>query len=65
MTNRVKGFTIILANDIREDDAVALQNAILMFNGVLAVQPKIVKGEDYIIAERERIKLKQSIINSL
>jgi hypothetical protein len=49
MTDRLKGITVTLVTDIREDDAQRIRDAIGMVNGVLSVAP--VAGEvamDYI-----------------
>lgn len=39
MTDRYNAFTVILENDIREDDAQPIINAIKQIRGVLDVQP--------------------------
>lgn len=39
MTDRYNAFTVILENDIRDDDAQPIINAIKQIRGVLDVQP--------------------------
>lgn len=39
MTDRVKGITIVLENDIREDDVESLIEAVRHFRGVLTAVP--------------------------
>lgn len=41
MTDRINAITVVLENDIRDDDAEALLNAIRMIRGVLSVEPHI------------------------
>lgn len=54
MTDRVKGLTITLAQDIRIDDVQPLMDAIKMMRGVVDVQPSIANSDDHI--NRSRIK---------
>jgi hypothetical protein len=44
MTDRVKGFTVVLDKDFRIDDVEVTQNAIAMIKGVSSVQPIIANG---------------------
>lgn len=39
MTTRHSGYLVVLADDIRDDDAEATLNALRMVRGVVAVQP--------------------------
>jgi len=55
MTDRIKGFTIVLDSDIKDDDLEYIENAIRMIKGVAGIQRSIVNAEDYM--NRERIKL--------
>lgn len=41
MTDRHAGYVVTLENDIREDDAKAIINAIRMVKGVVSVDPVI------------------------
>lgn len=54
MTDRVKGFTVTLEKDYREDDVEFIQNAISAIRGVAHVEQNIVTHEDHM--NRERIK---------
>ena len=54
MTTRLKGFTVALEHDIREDDAEAIKNAIQSLRFVEAVEPIESSGNDWI--NRTRIK---------
>lgn len=47
MTNRVKGITIVLEKDIREDDVESLLQAIRHFRGVLSAEPVIATTDSY------------------
>jgi hypothetical protein len=48
MTDRVKGFTVTLAEDVRIDDIEPTMQAIRMIKGVVDVQPSIADGNDHI-----------------
>lgn len=47
MTDRVKGFTVTLDKDMREDDFESLLNAVRMIKGVAHVEPTLVTAEDH------------------
>lgn len=59
MTNKVKGFTVTLEEDFREDDVERIMNAIKMIRGVLHVEPSIVTSEDHI----QRIRIKTELMD--
>jgi hypothetical protein len=46
MTDRIKGFTVALDRDYRDDDVEVIANAIRMIKGVVAVEPSIVGTDD-------------------
>ncbi len=52
MTDRVKGLTVILDKDIREDDIQILVNAISMFRYVLSVKPVLATSDDMFVRAR-------------
>ena len=54
MTDRVKGFTVTLDQDIRIDDVEEILNAVRMIRGVAYVEPSIATSEDHM--NRQRIK---------
>lgn len=54
MTTRLKGFTVALEQDIREDDAEHIKNAIESLRFVQAVKPIEASSNDWI--NRSRIK---------
>lgn len=58
MTDRVKGFTVTLSDDIRDDDFEMILNSVMMIKGVLHVEPSIVTVEDHM--NRTRIKHEMS-----
>jgi len=61
MTDRVKGFVVTLSEDMREDDAQAIADAIRMVRGVLDVSPSIVDHEDHMNRERIRRELQEKL----
>ncbi len=54
MTQRLKGLTVAFEQDIREDDAEALINAIRMIRGVASVTPIEADSGDWINRQRVR-----------
>lgn len=65
MTDRFHSFTVILENDIREDDAEALINAIKQFKGVLDVRGNISDSELAIAKGRVKAELAKKLWNVL
>lgn len=61
MTDRVKGFTVVLDKDFRIDDVEVIQNAIAMIKGVNSVQPLIANGEDYVVEQRTKSEIIQKL----
>jgi hypothetical protein len=61
MTDRVKGFTVTLERDIREDDFQRIKEAVEMIYGVQHVEPSIVTHEDHMNRER----LKRDIVRNI
>lgn len=57
MTDRVKGFTVVLKEDVRVDDVEATMNAIAMIKGVCEIYPHIVDAED----EMNRMRIKSEL----
>lgn len=65
MTDRVKGFTVTLKDDVRIDDIEQLQNAILCMKGVIDVEPSIADHNDHMNRERVKWELYEKIQNFL
>lgn len=62
MTNRVNALTVVLENDIREDDAQALIAAIKQLRGVLSVDANITDLAAHVAGERARHELGQKLM---
>ena len=54
MTDRLKGLTVALTHDVRDDDAQCIIDAILMIKGVANVTTQIADSGDWI--NRQQIK---------
>ena len=54
MTDRIKGFTVTLEKDLRDDDAEHIKIALESVRGVASVTPSIVNSGD--IMNRQQIK---------
>lgn len=55
MTDRHAGYIVTLENDVREDDAEYIINALLMIKGVISVRP-IVSDVELMVA-KDRVDL--------
>lgn len=54
MTDRHAGYVVTLTDDIREDDAEAIINALRLIKGVASVQP--VAGDHQLVIAKERVR---------
>lgn len=59
MTDRIKGFTVTLEKDIREDDVEVITQAISMIKGVANVEPSISTIEDQFARQRVKSELRE------
>lgn len=58
MTDRVKGFTVTLSEDVRIDDVEAILNAVRCIKGVMHVEPSIATHEDHIAQQRLKYQMR-------
>lgn len=65
MTDRVKGFTVTLNQDYRDDDVEAILNAVRMINGVAHVEPSIVTSEDHMNRQMIRNIIREKIYKAI
>lgn len=65
MTDRHRGYVVTLDQDIREDDAEAIINAIKMVKHVLTVRPVIADFEGHMAEDRVRMDLKKRLWEAL
>ncbi len=64
MTDRVKGFTVVLSKDIRIDDVEPIREALKMVKGVMEVSDIIAEGmEDEVIRMRTKNELREKFYN--
>ena len=61
MTDRLKGCVVVFAEDVREDDASPLLQAIGQLRGVLSVEPSVLTGDDWMARERIRAELHDTL----
>jgi len=62
MTDRINSLTVVLENDMRDDDCAALVNAIAMLRGVISVGMNATDAQSYMAEERARRELGQKLI---
>jgi hypothetical protein len=59
--SRVKGFTVTLERDVKQEDFQRVHEAVEMIVGVLHVEPVLATGKDHII----RMRLKNDITRNI
>ena len=65
MSDRVKGLTVVLDNDYRQEDIEMIKELILQIKGVKTVKESIVNSDDLINRERITIETKEKIYDFL
>ncbi len=63
MSDRVNGFSVVLKNDLKDEDFEYVKNAVLMIKGVLDVKENVANVQDWIIRERLNSEYKEKILN--
>lgn len=61
MTARLNALTVVLEQDIREDDAEELISAIRMLRGVLSVESHVADHASRVAQQRARFDLEQKL----
>ena len=59
---RIKGFTVTLERDTKEEDFQRVQEAVEMIKGVIHVEPSLVTGNDHINRTRIKIDVTRNIM---
>lgn len=65
MTNRLKGFVVTLEDNLREDDAKPIMEAIEQLRGVVSVTPSVDNFDDRMNREKIRAELTKKIWEAL
>jgi hypothetical protein len=65
MTTRLKGFLITLDDDIRDDDAKPIREAIEMIRHVQSCVPIPTNADDYMARDRARMELEKKLFDVL
>lgn len=65
MTDRLNALIVVLENDMREDDAQSLIDAIHHLRGVSNVVPRVAEIADVIAESRVRRELEGAILGAL
>lgn len=63
MTDRHSGYIVVLAEDIREDDAEGILNALRMVKGVISVTPVIADYGQAVARERRDDKWRDALLD--
>jgi hypothetical protein len=64
VTDRHAGYIVVLADDIREDDAEeGVLNALRMIKGVVSVKPILAEGQQqYVLADRRDVQWQDALL---
>jgi len=62
MSDRIKGFTVTLERDIRDDDFQRIKEAVEMVKGVLHVEPSISTVNDHMVRTRLKHDITRNIL---
>ena len=66
MSDHVKGFVVVLANDIGEEDGNRVRDLLGLVKGVIEVRPVIEEpAVDYLVGIRVKSKLRDAILELL
>lgn len=65
MADRVKGFTVTLEEDIRDEIAEEILNAVRMVKGVAHVEPSITTPEDHMNRQMVKNELSEKLFKVL
>ncbi len=63
MSERLKGVTVVFEDDIRDEDAQAIINAIQMVKGVLHVEPSLSTHDDFMARVRVKSEMAEKIFD--
>jgi len=63
MTDRIEGFTVVLDQRLREDDAEGLRAAIAQLRGVATVRPVVSTSEAYFGEMRTRTEIVSRLLD--
>jgi len=61
MTDRIKGLTVSLTHDIRDDDCQAIIDAIKMVKGVEAVEMHVANSDDWFARKHVKSELRDKL----
>jgi hypothetical protein len=65
MMDRLKGCTVAFTDNLREDDAQRLLDAIALLQGVVSVSRSVDAPEDWMNREKVRIEILAKVWNAL
>lgn len=65
MSDKIKGLTVVLSQDYRDEDVRKIMDSIEMIKGVKSVTMIEVNANDFINRERVKSELREKIMNIL
>jgi len=61
MSNRIKGFTVTLSQDIKDEDFESIKIALSLIKNVIHIEPSIVNVDDHFNRERVLFDLRNKL----
>lgn len=65
MTDRINALTVVLAEDMRDDDCEYVISAIRMIRHVLSVQPHVADFTSHVAYTRVRAEFRQKVLDAV
>lgn len=65
MSDRIKGFVVVLEKDMKDEDFETVKNAVQAIRGVLKVEPSVVTPHDWMNREQVKGELRQQLWKTL
>lgn len=63
MTDRIKALTVVLEDNIRDDDAELIINAIRAIRRVIAVEKHIAEPDHFIVKQQVKFEIRSKIFD--
>lgn len=61
MTDRIKGFTVVLDKNYRDDDVEAIKQTLEMIKGVVHVEPHVAGFDDIMVESRAKLEIREQL----
>lgn len=65
MSDRIRGFTVLLNEDYRDDDALEISSAINMIKGVASISNIVATPEMFLAEQKAKLEIREKIMKAL